>query len=81
MVPRQRVAVIIMTKHTGIEYLRNIAEAGDLVCSGTPSEELAVSSPECLFDREETLALDECAFDLSVVYRWIDGVADILKLR
>jgi len=70
-----------MAEHTGVEDLRNIAESGDLVCSGTPSEELAVSSPECLFDREETLALDECAFDLSVVYRWVDGVADILKLR
>ena len=81
MVPRQRVAVVVVAKHTGVEDLRNVAEAGDLVCSGTPSEELAVPSPECLFDGEETLALDECAFNLSVVYRWVDGVSDILKLR
>jgi len=81
VVPRQRVTVVIVAKHTGVEDLGDVAEAGDLVCTRPSSEELAVSSPECLFDGEETLALDECAFNLSVVYRWVDGVSDILKLR
>lgn len=81
MVPRQRVAVVIVAKHTGIEDLWDIAEARDLVCTRTPSEELAVSSPECLFHGEETLALDECAFNLSIVYRWVDRFADVLQLH
>jgi hypothetical protein len=61
-----------------VKYLWDIAETRDLVCARTPSEELASACPEGLFDGEETLTLDERSFNLSVIYRWVDRVADVL---
>jgi hypothetical protein len=58
--------------------LRNVAEAGDLVGPRAAREELSVASPECFFDGEETLALDECAFYLAVIDGWVDRVTNVL---
>jgi hypothetical protein len=78
MTPRQRLTVVVVAKHAGVKYLWDIAETRDLVCARTPSEELASACPEGLFDGEETLTLDERSFNLSIIYRWVDRVADVL---
>ena len=72
MVPAQRVALVVVSQHTRVEDLRDVAEAGDLVGAWAAGEELACACPEGLFDCEEALALDEGAFDLAVVYCRVD---------
>ena len=78
MIPRQRIAVIVVPQQRGVEDLRDVAEPRDLVGSGSAGEELAVARPEGFFESEEALALDEGAFDLPVVDGGVDGVADVL---
>lgn len=58
--------------------MRYVSEARDFVGSWSAGEELAVAGPEGFFEGEETLALDEGAFDLAVVDGGVDGVADVL---
>jgi hypothetical protein len=67
-----------VAQHTRVEDLRDIAEARNLVRAGTTGVELAIAGPERLFEGEETLALQESAFDLAVIDGGIDGVAYIL---
>jgi hypothetical protein len=78
MVPIKLVALVVISKHRGVEDLGDVAKAGDLVGSGTFGEELAVAGPESFFKGEETLALYVRAFYLAVVYGGVYGVASIL---
>jgi hypothetical protein len=80
MVPRQRFAIVIVTQHRCIEDLRNIAESWDFIGSWAACEELARAGPKGFFNCEEPLALDEGAFDLTVVDRRVDRVAHILLI-
>lgn len=81
MVPGQGCTVVVVVEKAGVEYLRYVAEARNLVGAGAAGEELACACPEGLFDGEETLALDEGAFDLAVVDSRVDGVADVLETQ
>jgi hypothetical protein len=79
MIPIELIALVVISKHRGVEDLGNVAKAGDFVGSGTFGEELAVAGPEGFFEGEETLALYVRAFYLAVVYGGVYGVACILR--
>lgn len=64
-------------EETDVEFLRNVAEARDLVVPWSSGRELARLRPERFFHSEQTLALDERAFNLPIVDRWVYGSPDI----
>lgn len=80
VLPADRVALGIILQHADVELTRNVAESRDLVRSWAGCRQTAgLGIPQGFFEGEETLALDECSFDLAVIETGVDGVSNILS--
>lgn len=79
MIPRKRSAFVVVAQHTSVEDLWDVTKTWYFVGSGPTGEELSGSGPESFFHGEETLTLNEGAFNLAVVDGRVDRIADVLQ--